>query len=68
MAKKSKTKTTERCGLAVRRYPPIFLQKNTEKRALYFLVRKPADFVERFHAEKSAQSLYKVGEYFDKKI
>ena len=67
MARKSKTKTTERYGLAVRRYPPKNF-KNGKKKPLNFLVRKSADFVERFHAVNYAQSLYKVGEYFDKKI
>ena len=46
----------------------IFFKKTRKKKSLIFLVRKSADFVERLHAEKYAQSLYKVGEYFDKKI
>ena len=66
MAKKSKTKTTERYGLAVRRYPPnLFFQKTREKKALYFFVEIFANFVEGLRRLFGVKSLYEVGGFSD---
>ena len=67
MAKKSKTKNTERCGLVVRRYPTIFFPKKNGKTVYKFLVRKSADFIEGLHAEQPARSSMKSADFRTKK-
>ena len=66
MAKKSNTKTTERCGLAVRRYSPnFFFKKIGKKKALYFFVEIFANFVEGVRRLFGVKSLYEVGGFSD---